>query len=386
MKLLDGIVVLDFSQYLAGPVSALRLADLGARVIKIERPDAGDGSRQITLSNLRVDGESTVFQSMNRNKESYAANLKDPSDLDKIKKLIQQADVIIENFRPGAMKKLGLDYESVKALNPRIIYGSVTGYGAEGPWKNKPGQDLLVQSMSGLAWMNGDRDQPPVPFGLAVIDLHTSSMFVQTLLGMLLQREKTGTGGLVEISLMEAALDFQFEVLSAYLNREERVQPERSEFHNAHAYLGAPYGIYETADGYIALAMGSVLTLGELLGCDALLGYTDTSTWFSRRDEIKRTLNAHLKTQPTRYWLDRLEPADYWCAEVMDWESALAHDGIAGLDMFQDVVRTSGAVFRTTRYPVRVNGTVLKHAKGAPRVGEDTDRINEQFELSSSQQ
>ncbi|MGG1554028.1 CaiB/BaiF CoA transferase family protein [Paenibacillus ferrarius] len=386
MKLLDGIIVLDFSQYLAGPMSALRLADLGARVIKIERPDTGDGSRQLTLSNLRIDGESTVFQSMNRNKESYAANLKDASDLDNIKKLIQQADVVIENFRPGAMKKLGLDYESVKVLNPSIIYGSVTGYGADGPWKNKPGQDLLVQSMSGLAWLNGDQDQPPVPFGLAVIDLHTSSMFVQTLLAMLLQREKTGTGGFVEISLMEAALDFQFEVLSAYMNRDVREQPVRSEFHNAHAYLGAPYGIYETADGYLALAMGSVLKLGELLGCAALNAYADSATWFSSRDEIKRTLNEHLKTMPTRYWLDRLEPADYWCAEVMNWEAALSNEGIERLDMFQDVVRTSGAVFRTTRYPVRVNGTVLKHKKGAPRIGEDTERINEQFRLTGSQQ
>jgi CoA:oxalate CoA-transferase len=179
LKLLEGVVVLDFSQYLAGPVSALRLADLGARVIKIERPGAGDGSRQLTLSNLRVDGESTVFQSMNRNKESYAADLKNPSDLTKVKQLIRKADIVIENFRPGAMQKLGLDYESVKQLNPGIIYGSVTGYGKEGPWKNKPGQDLLVQSMSGLAWLNGDGGQPPVPFGLAAIDLHTSSMFVQ---------------------------------------------------------------------------------------------------------------------------------------------------------------------------------------------------------------
>jgi CoA:oxalate CoA-transferase len=384
MKLLEGIVVLDFSQYLAGPVSALRLADLGARVIKIEKPNAGDGSRQLTLSNLRVDGESTVFQSMNRNKESYAANLKDPSDLAKVKRLIQQADVIIENFRPGAMEKLGLDYESVKALNPGMIYGSITGYGVEGPWKNKPGQDLLVQSMSGLAWLNGDGEQPPVPFGLATIDLHTSSVFVQALLGLLYKREKTGQGGLVEISLMEAALDFQFEVLSAYMNKEPRELPKRSRFRNAHAYLGAPYGIYETKDGYIALAMGSILTLGGLLQCEELLVYTEQSAWFDERDTIKGILNRHLKTRPTKEWLDLLEPVDYWCAEVFDWEQSLQQEGIKVLDMFQEVVRPSGAVFKTTRYPARVNGQLLKHEKGAPPVGEHTIRINRDFGLDGS--
>ncbi|MGG4035510.1 CaiB/BaiF CoA-transferase family protein [Paenibacillus cisolokensis] len=384
MNLLDGIVVLDFSQYLAGPVSALRLADLGARVIKIERPGKGDGSRRLTLSNLRVDGESTVFQCMNRNKESYAADLKNPDDLEKVRRLVQRADVMIENFRPGTMEKLGLDYDSVKQLNPGIIYGSITGYGADGPWKNKPGQDLLVQAMSGLAWLNGNRDQPPLPFGLAVIDLHTSSMFVQAILALLYQRNTTGKGGYVEISLMEAALDFQFEVLSAYLNSETPQLPARSEVHNAHAYLGAPYGIYQTKDGHLALAMGSIVELGNLLQCDELSAFSDEKSWFERRDEIKRILVRHLKTKTTREWLDMLEPADYWCAEVMDWEQALNHEGIKTLDMFQEVMRSSGAIFKTTRYPVRINGQVLKHAKGAPNVGEDTEQINRSFQIGNS--
>ncbi|EES72372.1 CoA-transferase family III protein [Paenibacillus sp. oral taxon 786 str. D14] len=384
MNLLDGIVVLDFSQYLAGPVSALRLADLGARVIKIERPGKGDGSRRLTLSNLRVDGESTVFQCMNRNKESYAADLKNPDDLEKVRRLVQRADVMIENFRPGTMEKLGLDYDSVKQLNPGIIYGSITGYGADGPWKNKPGQDLLVQAMSGLAWLNGNRDQPPLPFGLAVIDLHTSSMFVQAILALLYQRNTTRKGGYVEISLMEAALDFQFEVLSAYLNSETPQLPARSEVHNAHAYLGAPYGIYQTKDGHLALAMGSIVELGNLLQCDELSAFSDEKSWFERRDEIKRILVRHLKTKTTREWLDMLEPADYWCAEVMDWDQALNHEGIKTLDMFQEVMRSSGAIFKTTRYPVRINGQVLKHAKGAPNVGEDTEQINRSFQIGNS--
>src|SRR5438094_6566148 len=137
MKPLEGLLVLDFSIFLAGPLAALRLGDLGARVIKIERPDVGDLCRQLYISNLELDGDSTLFHSINRNKESFAANLKDPRELQRVRKLIAKADVMIQNFRPGVMTKLGLDYQSVRKINPRIIYGTITGYGNEGPWADK---------------------------------------------------------------------------------------------------------------------------------------------------------------------------------------------------------------------------------------------------------
>src|SRR5216683_1755195 len=164
---LEGLVVLEFSQYLAGPYAGLRLADLGARVIKIERPGTGDAGRQLATKNLFADGDSLIFHTINRNKESYAANLKDGADLEKVKRLIARADVMTHNFRPGVMEKIGLDYQNVRALNPRLVYGVVTGYGKDGPWKDKPGQDLLAQSVSGLTWLTGNSGDPPVPFGLA---------------------------------------------------------------------------------------------------------------------------------------------------------------------------------------------------------------------------
>lgn len=164
---LDGLLVLDFSQFLAGPAAALRLADLGARVIKIERPGTGDICRQLYVSNLELDGDSTLFHSINRNKESFAADLKSPADRAAVERLITRADVLIENFRPGVMERLGFSSARCTELNPRLVYASVTGYGAEGPWVDKPGQDLLAQSVSGLVWLNGNADQPPLPFGLA---------------------------------------------------------------------------------------------------------------------------------------------------------------------------------------------------------------------------
>lgn len=149
-KPLEGLVVLDFSQFLSGPSASLRMADLGARVIKIERPPDGDICRKLYISNLDLDGDSTLFHSINRNKESFSVDLKNNAEFTLVKELIKKADVLIENFRPGVMRRLGLDYENVKKINPHIIYGEITGYGHDGPWKHKPGQDLLVQSLSGI--------------------------------------------------------------------------------------------------------------------------------------------------------------------------------------------------------------------------------------------
>ena len=377
---LDGLLVVDLSQFLAGPYCALRLADLGARVIKIERPNGGDLCRQLYISNLELDGDSTLFHSINRNKESYAADLKDPADLEKLKKLIAKADVFIQNFRPGIIERLGLDYEAVRAINPGIIYATISGYGKKGPWKDKPGQDLLAQSLSGLAWLSGNSDQGPVPMGLSVADMFTGMHLAQGILACLVRRGITNKGGLVEVSLLESVLDLQFEVLTTHLN-DGGQPPRRSLVNNANAYLGAPYGIYRTADGYIALAMGSVTRLGQLLGCAALLEYTDSKSWFTERDAIKRQLAEHLSGQTTAYWLGILEPADIWCADVFTWERLREHDGFKALDMVQTVRRDNGAELRTTRCPIQIDGQVLISPKGSPRIGEHNEAISREYFL-----
>jgi CoA:oxalate CoA-transferase len=380
MKPLQGILLLDFSQFLAGPSAALRLADLGARVIKIERPGRGDLCRQLYISNLELEGDSTLFHSINRNKQSFAADLKKAEDRAHVEKLVKLADVLIQNFRPGVMEKLGFHYEAVRKINPRLIYGEITGYGKAGPWRDKPGQDLLAQSLSGLAWLNGNADQPPMPFGLAVADMFAGAYLVQGILACLVRRGQTGEGGLVEVSLLEAVLDHQFEVLTTYLNDGGQL-PQRSALNNAHAYLGAPYGIYATADGYLALAMGSVTRLGELLGCEALAYYSDPKTWFSSRDDIKQILAQRLKQDTTAHWLGILEPADVWCSDVFTWPQLVAHDGFKVLDMLQSAGRPDGAALVTTRCPIRVDGEVYKSPLGAPHVGEHTEEIKREFGL-----
>jgi crotonobetainyl-CoA:carnitine CoA-transferase CaiB-like acyl-CoA transferase len=381
---LEGFLVLDFSQFLAGPVAALRLADLGARVIKIERPGIGDIGRQLAFAGMTLDGDTLSFQIMNRGKESFAADLKNAPDLAAVRELVARADVLIQNFRPGVMERIGLDYESVRALNPRLVYGSVSGYGPDGPWRDIPGQDLLAQSISGLPWLNGSREEGPVPVGLSVADLLASCHLAEGITALLLRRERTGEGGLVETSLLEAMLDLQFELISAHLN-DPSVVVERGGPHGANAFLAAPYGVYPTADGYLALAMNPVPRVGRLIGLEALDAFEDPDTWWSERERIEDLLAAHLATRPTQAWLDVLQPADVWCAPVLTLPELVAHEGFRALGMDQEVHRAGedggDARLRTTRSPLRIDRVVLRDDRGAPRLGEHTAAIKGEFSL-----
>ena len=382
MRPLEGLLVIDLSQFLAGPSASLRLADLGARVIKIERPDTGDLCRQLYISNLELDGDSTLFQSINRNKESFTADLKSEQGRASLREILKYADVMIHNFRPGVIEKLGFSYDAVSLLNPRIVYAEVSGYGKTGPWRDKPGQDLLIQSLSGLTWLNGNADQPPVPVGIAVADLFAGAHLAQGILACLVRRGISSKGARVEVSLLESVLDFQFEVLTTFLN-DGRQLPVRSRINNAHAYLGAPYGIYATADGFLALAMGSVVHLGKLLECSALIAYSDPKDHFLRRDEIKQILADHLHTRTTQSWLSVLEPQDVWCADVLTWPELFDQEAFRALDMVQEITRAGDISLLTTRCPIRIDGTVLKSSKGAPRLGDDTENIRREFALSA---
>jgi crotonobetainyl-CoA:carnitine CoA-transferase CaiB-like acyl-CoA transferase len=378
---LSGLVVIDMSQFLSGPYCSLRLMDLGARVIKVERPDGGDLSRRLYLSDSEIGNDSTIFHAINRSKESFAVDLKNEDDMRALRQLISKADVLIQNFRPGVIERLGLDYEAVKQINPRLVYASISGYGDEGPWVRRPGQDLLAQSRSGVMWLNGDEEQGPVPFGLAVGDMLAGAAAAQGILASLVRRGVTGKGGLVETSLLEALVDFQVEVLTTHLNSGRKL-PVRSSFRSAHAYLSAPYGVYPAKDGYLAIAMTPIATLADLLDMGELAPYRDDpSKAFTARDEIKRLIAAKLATGTVDDWLTILEPADIWCAKVLNWHEMLASDGFKALDMLQMVTRGDGVSILTTRSPVRVDGARPKVDRAAPLVGEHNDKIRQEFGL-----
>ncbi len=375
---LEGLTVLEFSQFLSGPYAGLRLADLGARVIKIERPDVGDLCRNLYISDTDLEGDSTLFHAINRNKESFAANLKDPNDLETVKKLIEKADIITQNFRPGVIERIGLDYESVKKINPKIVYGTISGYGSEGPWSSLPGQDLLAQSRTGLVWLNGNGGEAPTPMGLAVADMLAGHALVEGILAAIIKRFRTEKGSHVETSLVEALLDFQFEVLTTYFNDGNR-KPQRSSYNNAHAYLSAPYGIYKTSNGYIAIAMTPLPQLGKLLNLDSIKNLHDQKEWFTKRDEIKKNIGDWIEKETTEHWLSILEPADIWCAKVLDWNTMVKHDGFKILDMVQRIQRDDGLNIETLRCPIKIDGEIFKSSKAAPKIGNDNNNIKKEF-------
>ena len=374
MRPLEGVTVLDLSQFLSAPSATLRLADLGARVIKVERPGTGDICRTLYISNCVIDGDSSLFHAINRNKESVTLDLKDPASRPALKRLVRMADVMVVNYRPGVAERLGVDYETVRELNPAIVYGEITGYGKKGPWVGRPGQDLLAQALSGICYLNGNADQPPTPMGLSVGDLFAGQHLAQGILAGVLRAKRTGEGAHVEVDLMRSLLDAQFEVFTTYLN-DGRKPPVRSSTNNANAFIDAPYGIYATADGYLALAMIPIPKLGELIGCEALLGYTDSETWHTKRDEIKRIVADHLAGHTTAHWLSILEPADVWCADVCTWDKLMESDAFADLDMTQEVSRENGTTVKTTCCPIIIDGERPHGGPAAPKVGQDNDKV-----------
>ncbi|HEV8282947.1 MAG TPA: CaiB/BaiF CoA-transferase family protein [Chitinophagaceae bacterium] len=385
MMLLKDILVIDFSQFLSGPSASLRLADMGAQVIKIEKPGTGDICRQLYVSDVVIEGESTIFHAINRNKQSYAADLKDAHDLEKVIQLLSKADILIHNFRPGVMERIGLDYETVKTINSGIIYAEINGYGSEGPWKDLPGQDLLLQAASGLTWLSNNNNENPTPMGVAVVDIMAGTHIVQGILAALYKKGITGEGALVQVSMFESVLDFQFEVLTCYYNDGNQL-PVRSAINSGHAYVAAPYGIYKTKDNYIALAMTNIVRLAELLHCEPLKQFAHSNDWFDKRDEIKEILANHLKENTSRHWLTILEQADIWCAPVMDYDLMMKEEGYRVINMEITVKTSNGLSVKTTRCPLRVDGKQLISLKGAPLLGEHNQEIEKQFGLEKELQ
>ncbi|AFV00501.1 CaiB/BaiF CoA transferase family protein [Simiduia agarivorans] len=375
---LAGLTVLEFSQYLAGPYAGLRLADLGAQVIKIERPQGGDACRKLATKDLWVGDDSLLFHTINRNKKSFCADLKQPADLEHVKQLIAKADVLTHNFRPGVMEKIGLDYASVQQLNPALIYGQVSGYTDTGPWAKKPGQDLLAQSLSGVTWLTGSANDGPVPMGLAIADMLCGTHLAQGILAALVRRKrpgpKQGCGALVEASLLESMVDFQFEGFTTFLNN-GRQAPERSTLANAHPLLGAPYGVYKTQDDHVAIAMGSLHTLATAIDCPAIDVSDDHA--FTQRESLKQQLQHHLLKNTTAHWLARMRAHNIWCSEVLGYTQLLNHPAFKALDITLTTQRSPGQPIHTTRCPLRINGSNLKSIRPAPLLGQDTDAIRE---------
>lgn len=368
-KPLEDIVVVDFSQFLSGPSAGLRLADMGAQVIKVEKPGTGDICRYLYVSDVKIEGESTIFHAINRNKKSYTADLKNADDAEKIKKLLAKADVMLHNFRPGVMERLGFDYEAVKAINPHIVYAEISGYGNEGPWMDLPGQDLLLQSVSGLAWLSNKEGEHPIPMGVAVVDILAGTYIAQGILAALFRKAVSGQGELVQVSMLEAAIDFQTEMLTEFYNLPEHISAKRTT--SAERNVN---GIFETASGFITIVCDDAKLLAEVLLKE--LGLVIARS--VRQDFITKLLLRRTAEE----WIGILQKAGIHSVQVLDYDMLRKEPAYQSLAMELKVKTSNGLTITTTRCPIRMDGSLFTSDIGAPMLGEHSQEIDKLFHLT----
>jgi crotonobetainyl-CoA:carnitine CoA-transferase CaiB-like acyl-CoA transferase len=317
LDLLSGIRVVSFNHFLLGPMGIQALGDLGADVIAVENAD-GAWQRHWSGGGQWHDGQSMLFLCANRNKRSVAIDLKSPRGREIALRLVDTADVVAENFRPGVMEKLGLGYATLKARKPSLIYASASGYGPDGPYVEKPGQDLLAQALFGMMTITGQPDTGPRPVGASIIDHHGAALFAQGILAAIVRRQRTGQGCRVDASLMQSALDLQAESLVAWINSPARPPGPQAFRHVAGWYYAAPYGVYATKDGHMALSLSPLADLAKAIDEPRLASFDAKDSW-SRQDEIGELIAQRLITATTAEWAARMEPLKLWFAPVQGY-------------------------------------------------------------------
>jgi crotonobetainyl-CoA:carnitine CoA-transferase CaiB-like acyl-CoA transferase len=373
---LDDITVVSFGQIAQGPVATQMLADLGAEVIKIERP-GGEWMRHFSMANEYIEGESLQFQVFNRNKRSVEFDIKDEEHREVIYDLCDDADVVVENFRPDVMDRLGFDYDELSERNPGLIYASASGFGSSGPYVDRPGQDLLIQGIGGLMSITGDRDDLPTPQGIALADLHSATYLAFGILAALHYRDRTGEGQRIEGDLLSATVDIQLQEISVYANTEAEI--DRGEHGLGNVYHPAPYGVYETADGHIVLSLVMPAELGDILDIDEI---EDITTWeeaYDRRDEIMDYIGDVLETDTTEAWMDKLLEHDIWCGPVKDIPEVIEDPQVQSNEMLKTIDHPTLGELTVTGTPIRMSETPPEIRRHPPLAGEHTEEVLEKL-------
>ncbi|GGB06948.1 CoA transferase [Brucella endophytica] len=372
MGVLSGYRVLDCSIAMAGPFAAQRLGDLGADVVKVE-PVTGEWQRHVAAGGAEGNRVNVSFLSLNRNKRSLAIDLKSPEGREVLMDLVKSADVFLQNYRPGVAKRLGVDYESLAAINPKLVYVSISGYGEDGPYVDRPGQDLVLQGMSGAMLSAGREGEPPTPAGQYLADAITAYTAFEGALAALLHRERTGEGQLVQVNMLDAITTIQMQELSVFTVG-GKPQARSAEPH-AHVYIRAPYGAFATSDGFIIVAFPKLKTLGEVIGEESFLTMNDEVDTWTRRDEIFAKTREKLKAKTSAEWLELLRAADIWCGPVYGYADLVEDEQIRHNGTFVEYEHPTEGKVKTPGFPIRFSKTPSVVERGAPIVGQDTRDI-----------
>ena len=372
MNALEGIKVVSFNHFLMGPAGMQVLGDLGADVIAVE-PVGGSFQRQWSGANRKVDGESLLFLCANRNKRSLALDLKSERGLEVARKLVMGADVVAENFRPGVMDRLGLGYEAIKAENPAVIYASASGYGPGGPYVDRPGQDMLIQGLAGLAAVTGDHEDGARPVGVSAVDHHGAMILAMSILAALLNRGRTGEGCRVDVNLLSSAIDLQMESLTCFLNG-PRPSSTRHPKRSGGWMFPAPYGAYATADSHIVLSFADMPTLAEALDEPALAEFSNDET-FPRREEIIPLVDRALRKRTTAEWEEILSRHKLWHAPVNDYAALAKDPQVAYLGSFEQVQGVTATPLTLVKHPAQYNGKVPPVRLPPQPLGAQTEEV-----------
>ncbi len=372
MGILSGIRVLDCSIAMAGPFAAQRLGDLGADVVKVE-PVTGEWQRHVSAGGARGNKVNVSFLSLNRNKRSLAVDLKSEDGKKVLLDLVKTADVFLQNYRPGVAKRLGVDYETLSKINPRLVYVSMSGYGETGPYVNRPGQDLLLQAMSGAMLSAGRAGEAPNAAGQYLVDAVTAYTAFEGALAALFHRERTGEGQLVEVNMLDAIATIQMQELSVFTvgGKEQK----RSDEPHAHVFIRAPYGAFATSDGYIVVAFPSLKKLGEMIGEPSFATMDDEVDSWSRRDEIFAKTRDRLKAKTSAEWLKLFDDADIWAGPVYGYKELVEDPQVKHNGTFVEYDHPTEGRVKTPGFPIRFSKTPSKVERGAPLAGEHTREV-----------
>ena len=373
--MLEDVKILSFTHFLQGPMVSGILGDLGADVIRIERP-GGNKERNWAPARTYLNGESLLFLITGRNTRSIEIDITSEEGKVAIWKIIESVDVIIENFRPGVLDRLGYGYEAVKARKPDIIYASLSGFGGDGPYVQRPGQDLLIQAFSGLANLSGRYEDPPTVVGGSVVDMHAAVWSGLAIMAALYDKRKTGKGKRIETNLLAAALDLQFEPFAVHLNGGKLWNRTAI----ATRMHGSPYGIFQTSDGWLCISMTEASDMGAALD-DEVIASWPIGDEYDRREELNSLIAAHFLTNTTEHWNKVLTEHKIWFEVVRDYDGVENDPQIAHNKVITEYDHPIAGRVRTLANPIFFDGEHPGIRRVPPTMGQHTVEILQEVGL-----